>query len=69
MVVIDDVSYEVMQGSTIDHEEEIARRGFTVSCATEPRLRRPFYLCVLQVVDNPFSDTSCGCGVSFSIKM
>ena len=49
-VVIDDVSYEFVKGSTIDFEEEMIRSSFAV-------------------INNPNSESGCGCGVSFAAKI
>lgn len=48
-VVVDEVSLDLLRGSTVDFEEEIVREGFAV-------------------INNPNSDSSCGCGVSFGLK-
>lgn len=49
-VIIDSLSLEYINGSTVDYTQEMISSSF-------------------QIVDNPNSESSCGCGVSFSPKM
>ena len=48
-VVVDDVSFQFVKGSTVDYVEEMIKSSFVI-------------------VENPNSDESCGCGVSFAAK-
>lgn len=49
-VIIDSLSLEYINGSTVDYIQEMISSSF-------------------QIVNNPNSESSCGCGVSFSPKM
>jgi iron-sulfur cluster assembly accessory protein len=48
-VVIDEGSYELVKGATIDFQQELIRSAFAI-------------------VNNPQSESACGCGSSFAIK-
>jgi iron-sulfur cluster assembly 2 len=48
-VVVDESSFDLIRGSTIDFEQELIRSAFVV-------------------VNNPQSESACGCGSSFAIK-
>ena len=48
-VLVDEISLDLLRGSTLDYEQDLMRSAF-------------------QIVNNPNSDSSCGCGVSFSPK-
>lgn len=49
MVVIDNTSFELVKGSTVDFVQEMIRSSFAV-------------------VNNPQSESACGCGSSFAVK-
>ena len=49
-VVVDEISFEFVKGSTVDYVEEMIRNSFAV-------------------INNPNSDSGCGCGVSFAAKL
>jgi iron-sulfur cluster assembly accessory protein len=49
VVVVDEISMDLVLGSTVDFEQEMIRSGFII-------------------LNNPNSDTGCGCGVSFNLK-
>ena len=49
-VLIDNVSYDYIKGSTIDYTQELIRNAFVV-------------------LNNPNSESSCGCKTSFSLKI
>ena len=48
-VVVDESSFDLIRGSTIDYEQELIRSAFAV-------------------VNNPQSESACGCGSSFALK-
>jgi len=48
-VVIDEGSYELVKGATVDFQQELIRSAFAI-------------------VNNPQSESACGCGSSFAIK-
>lgn len=48
-VAVDESSFDLVQGATIDYESDMMRSAFVV-------------------VNNPQSETACGCGSSFAIK-
>jgi len=48
-VVVDESSFELIKGATIDYEQELIRSAFAV-------------------VNNPQSESACGCGSSFALK-
>ncbi len=48
-VVVDNGSFELVKGATIDYVQEMMRSAFTV-------------------VNNPQSESACGCGSSFAAK-
>ena len=48
-VIVDDTSFELIRGATVDYEEEMIRSAFAI-------------------VNNPNSESACGCGSSFALK-
>ena len=48
-VVIDEGSYDLVKGATIDFQQELIRSAFAI-------------------VNNPQSESACGCGSSFAVK-
>ena len=48
-VVVDESSFDLIRGSTIDYEQELIRSAFAI-------------------VNNPQSESACGCGSSFALK-
>ena len=48
-VVVDDVSFDLIRGSTVDFAQEVIRSAFVV-------------------VNNPQSESACGCKSSFALK-
>ena len=48
-VLVDDTSFELIRGATIDYEQEMIRSAFAI-------------------INNPNSDSACGCGSSFALK-
>mmetsp|Transcript_14014 Transcript_14014/g.20955 ORF Transcript_14014/g.20955 Transcript_14014/m.20955 type:complete len:155 (+) Transcript_14014:99-563(+) len=48
-VVVDESSFELVKGSTVDYEQELIKNAFAV-------------------VNNPQSESACGCGSSFALK-
>ena len=49
-VVVDESSLALLDGATIDFEDDMLRSAFVV-------------------VDNPMSESGCGCGTSFNVKV
>ncbi len=48
-VLVDDTSFELIRGATVDYEQEMIRSAFAI-------------------VNNPNSESACGCGSSFALK-
>jgi iron-sulfur cluster assembly accessory protein len=48
-VVIDEASFDLVKGSTVDYVQEMIRSSFAV-------------------INNPQSESACGCGSSFAVK-
>lgn len=48
-VVVDNGSFELIKGATVDYQQEMIRSAFAV-------------------VNNPQSESACGCGSSFAVK-
>ena len=48
-VVVDEGSFELVKGATIDYVQEMIKSSFAI-------------------VNNPKSESACGCGSSFAIK-
>lgn len=48
-VVVDNGSFELIKGSTVDYVQEMIRSAFAI-------------------VNNPQSESACGCGSSFAVK-
>ena len=49
-VVVDESSLGLIEGATVDFEEDMLKSAFVV-------------------VDNPLSESGCGCGSSFNVKL
>ena len=49
-VVVDESSLGLIEGATVDFEEDMLKSSFVV-------------------VDNPLSESGCGCGSSFNVKL
>lgn len=48
-MVVDNSSFELVKGATVDYVQEMIRSSFAV-------------------VNNPQSESACGCGSSFAVK-
>lgn len=48
-VLVDNTSFDLIKGATVDFEQELIRSAFTI-------------------VNNPQSESACGCGSSFAVK-